>query len=85
MHFYVQQCAKCLRTNRFGYIPQAMAIFVLIDSAGGNFDTAAISVGDYGTINANRCSFFALVFAGIIGFSAISADFYVYYPKTYPK
>jgi purine-cytosine permease-like protein len=62
-----------------------MAIFVLIGSAGKNFDTAAISVGDSGTINANRCSFFALVFASIIGFSAISADFYVYYPKTYPK
>jgi hypothetical protein len=55
-----------------------MATFVLIGSAGKSFDTTAISVGDSGTINANRCSFFALVFASIIGFSAISADFYVY-------
>jgi purine-cytosine permease-like protein len=62
-----------------------MAIFVLIGSAGKNFDTAAVSVGDSRSINANRCSFFALIFASIIGFSAISADFYVYYPKTYPK
>jgi purine-cytosine permease-like protein len=58
---------------------------VLVGSAGKNFDTTAVSVGDSGSINANRCSFFALVFASIIGFSAISADFYVYYPKTYPK
>lgn len=58
---------------------------MLIGSAGKNFDTAAVSVGDSGSINANRCSFFALIFASIIGFSAISADFYVYYPKTYPK
>ncbi|KAH8812469.1 permease for cytosine/purines, uracil, thiamine, allantoin-domain-containing protein [Xylogone sp. PMI_703] len=73
------------KIERFGYMPQAAAIFVLIGSAGKNFDTSAVSVGDAGTINANRCSFFALVFASIIGFSAVSADFYVYYPKTYPK
>jgi purine-cytosine permease-like protein len=62
-----------------------VAIFVLIGSAGKNFDTTAVSTGDSGSITANRCSFFALIFASIIGFSAISADFYVYYPKTYPK
>jgi len=62
-----------------------MAIFVLIGSAGENFDTAAVSIGDSRSINANRCSFFALIFASIFGFSAISADFYVYYPQTYPK
>jgi purine-cytosine permease-like protein len=59
-----------------------MAIVVVIGSAGKSFDTTAISVGDSGTTNANRCLFFALVFASIIGFSAISADFYNYYPKT---
>jgi purine-cytosine permease-like protein len=62
-----------------------LAICVLIGSAGKNFDTAAVSVGDSGSINANRCSFFALIFTSIIGFSTISADFYIYYPKTYPK
>lgn len=58
---------------------------MLIGSAGKHFDTTVVSTGDSASINANRCSFFALVFASIIGFSAISADFYVYYPKTYPK
>lgn len=79
------QQSKCLLKSRFGYIPQALAIFVLIGSAGRNFDTTAISIGDSKSINANRCSFFALIFASIIGFSAISADFYIYYPKNYPK
>ncbi|TGO92055.1 hypothetical protein BPOR_0011g00050 [Botrytis porri] len=73
------------KIERFGYIPQAIVMFVLIGCTGGDFDTHAVSVGDSGTINANRCSFFALVFASIIGFTAISADFYVYYPKDYPK
>ena len=76
---------KDLRTNRFGYIPQAVAICVLIGSAGKNFDTTAASAGDSGSISANRYSFFASTSASIIGFSAISADFCVYYPKTYPK
>lgn len=44
-----------------------------------------MSVGSAGTITANRCSFFALVFAGIIGFAALGADFYVYYPATTSK
>lgn len=69
----------------FGYIPQAIVLFVLVGSAAPNFDTSAPSIGDSATINANRASFFALIFASIIGFSAISADFYVYYPKDYPK
>lgn len=76
---------RLTKKNRFGYIPQALALCVLIGSAGKNFDTSAVSVGDSRTINANRCSFFALVFSSIIGFSAISADFYIYYPKNYPK
>ncbi len=55
-------------------------MFVLIGSAGRNFDTSAASVGPAGTVTANRCSFFALQVAGNIGYSAIGADFYVYYP-----
>lgn len=54
-------------------------------SAGKSFDTSAVSVGSASTVTANRCSFFALVFASLIGFCAISADFYVYYPTTTSK
>ncbi|CAG8979006.1 hypothetical protein HYALB_00009908 [Hymenoscyphus albidus] len=61
----------CVIAALFGYIPQALAIFVLIDSAGKNFNIDAVSVGDPASINANRCSFFALIFASIIGFSAV--------------
>ena len=62
-----------------------MALLVLIGSAGRNFDTSAVSVGDSRSVTANRCSFFALEFASVIGFSALGADFYVYYPTTTPK
>ena len=58
---------------------------VLVGSAGKNFDTNASSIGDSSTITANRLSFFALIIASILGFSAVSADFYVYYPATFPK
>ena len=62
-----------------------IAFLVLIGSAGQNFDTSVVSTGPAGTITANRCSFFALEFASIIGFAAIGADFYVYYPTTTSK
>ena len=61
------------------------AILVLIGSAGRNFDTSAVSVGPAGTVTANRCSFFALQFSLLIGYAAIAADFYVYYPTTTSK
>jgi purine-cytosine permease-like protein len=62
-----------------------LAILVLVGSAGKSFDTSAVSVGPAGTFTANRCSFFALEFASVIGFAAIGADFYVYYPTATPK
>ena len=74
-----------LTVARYAFVPQLIAIFVLIGSAGRNFDTSATSVGPAGTITANRCSFFALIFASVIGFTAIGADFYVYYPTTTSK
>jgi len=70
---------------RYAFIPQMAAILVLVGSAGKNFDISAVSVGSAGTVTANRCSFFALEFASVIGFAAIGADFYVYYPTTTPK
>lgn len=61
------------------------AILILIGSSGRNYDTSAASVGPASTITANRCSFFALMFASVIGYGAISADFYVYHPTTTSK
>lgn len=60
-------------------------MLVLLGSAGKSFDTSATSVGDSSTITANRCSFFTLVFASVIGFSPVGADFYVYYPARTSK
>ncbi|KAL8759730.1 MAG: hypothetical protein Q9184_003533 [Pyrenodesmia sp. 2 TL-2023] len=61
------------------------AFLVLVGSAGPHFNTSLVSVGPPGTITANRCSFFALQFSLLLGFSALGADFYVYYPTTTSK
>lgn len=71
---------KSSQQDRYAWIPQIFALLVLIGSAGHNFNTSLPSVGPAGTITANRCSFFALQFSIVIGFSAVGADFYVYYP-----
>lgn len=60
-------------------------MLVLIGSAGRNFNTALPSVGTTGTTTANRCSFFALQYASSVGFSAIAADLYVYFPSNSSK
>lgn len=71
--------------ERYAFIPQMVALFVLIGSAAKNFDHSAVSQGPPGTVTANRCSFFTLIYANVIGFGAIGADFYVYYPIDTPK
>ena len=53
-------------------------MLVLIGQSAKDWDKSAASVGPAGTITANRCSFFALQFAIVVGFAAIGADFYVY-------
>ena len=70
---------------RYAFIPQAIAFFVLIGASGKNWDRSAVSIGDSSTVTANRCSFFALTFSSVIGFAAVAADFYVYYPVNTSK
>ena len=60
-------------------------MLILLGRNAHRFDTSTVSVGPSGTITANRCSFFALQFASSIGFAAIGADFYVYYPTATSK
>ena len=62
-----------------------IALFVLIGSTAKNFDHSADSQGPPGTITANPCSFFALMYASVVGFGVIGADFCVYYPIDTPK
>ncbi|KAL9624560.1 MAG: hypothetical protein Q9160_001224 [Pyrenula sp. 1 TL-2023] len=71
--------------ERYAFIPQVFAMLVLLGSAGKYFDTHSVSVGSPGAVTGNRLSFFALQFASAIGFSAVGADFFVYYPTTTPK
>ena len=66
--------------ERYAWIPQLVALFTLIGSSGRDWNTSLASVGDSRTIIANRCCFFTIEFSGLIGFSAISSDFYVYHP-----
>ncbi|KAA8566973.1 hypothetical protein EYC84_010068 [Monilinia fructicola] len=73
------------KIERFGYIPQVIVMFVLIGCTGQDFDTKAVSVGDSGTINANRCSFFALIFASIIGFYCHQRRLLRLLPQGLPK
>lgn len=66
--------------ERYAFAPQIIVLLVLIGSAAKNFDHSAVSEDPLSTVIANRCSFFALIYASVVGFGAIGADFYVYYP-----
>ncbi|KAL9079815.1 MAG: hypothetical protein Q9157_001324 [Trypethelium eluteriae] len=66
--------------ERYAWIPQLIALFTLIGSSGRSWDTSLASIGDSRTINANRCCFFTIQISILIGYSAISSDFYVYCP-----
>lgn len=71
--------------NRYAWYLQACAFLVLVGSSGRHWDTSVVSIGDAATVTANRCSFFALIFASIVGYSAIRSDFFVYYPANTSK
>lgn len=61
------------------------ATLVLVGQSAKHYDTSMGFVGEPGTLMASRCSFFALEFASVIGFGAVAADFFVYYPENTPK
>lgn len=70
--------------NRWAFVPQVIALFVLIGAAGPHFNTALQSsapvTGLAGEITANRLSFFSLQYSVPISWAAAGSDFYVYYP-----
>lgn len=70
--------------ERWAFVPQVIALFVLIGAAGPHFNTALQSsapvTGTAGEITANRLSFFALQYSVPVGWAAAGSDFYVYYP-----
>ncbi|KAL8976305.1 MAG: hypothetical protein Q9205_007656, partial [Flavoplaca limonia] len=71
--------------RRYAWLPQIVAILVLVGNSAPHYNTSASFAGEPGTLTASRCSFFALLFGSVVAFSAASADFYVYYPTTTPK
>lgn len=71
--------------ERWAWVPQVIALFVLVGSAGPKFDITTPSVGDTTTINANRLTFFSLCLSSPVAWGASSSDFYVYYPPNTPK
>lgn len=62
--------------ERFAWIPQVLVLFVLIGSAGPNFDTTTQSVGEPAIIAANRLSYFSLCFSVSVTWGAAAADFF---------
>ena len=67
--------------SRWAWIPQLLALFVLVGSAGPKFDTSIVSTGDSATINGNRLSFFSLCLSASVAWAPAGADYYVYYPS----
>jgi purine-cytosine permease-like protein len=70
---------------RYAWIPQILALFVLIGCAGPHFDSTTESTGDAVTLAANRLSFLSLCFYIPNSWAAAASDFYVYYPETTSK
>ncbi|EAQ88638.1 hypothetical protein CHGG_05257 [Chaetomium globosum CBS 148.51] len=71
--------------ERYAWIPQILALFVLIGCAGPHFDSTLQSTGDAATLAANRLSFLSLCFYVPNSWAAAASDFYVYYPETTSK
>ncbi|KAJ6151140.1 hypothetical protein N7470_007734 [Penicillium chermesinum] len=70
---------------RWAWVPQFVAVFVLIGSAGPKFDTSIESTGSSETIAGNRLSFFSLCLSAAVAWAPAGADFYVYFPPTTSK
>ena len=70
---------------RWAWLPQLIAIFVLVGSAGPKFDTTIESTGSSKTIAGNRLSFFSLCLSAAVSWAPAGADFFVYFPPTTSK
>ncbi|KAJ5128304.1 hypothetical protein N7526_006470 [Penicillium atrosanguineum] len=66
--------------ERYAWVPQLMVMFILIGLAGPLFKTDAMTTGSSNEVkNADRMSFFFLVFSGSLTWAPAGADFYVYF------
>ncbi|KAJ5611385.1 hypothetical protein N7510_008104 [Penicillium lagena] len=71
--------------ERWAWIPQLIAAFVLVGSAGPKFDTSIVSTGSAQTVAGNRLSFFSLCLSASVAWAPAGADFFVYFPPTTKK
>ncbi|CAI7579145.1 unnamed protein product [Penicillium bialowiezense] len=71
--------------ERWAWIPQLIAAFVLVGCAGPKFNTSIVSTGSAATIAGNRLSFFSLCLSASVAWAPAGADFFVYFPPTTSK
>lgn len=71
--------------EHYAWIPQVIVFFVLVGSAGPQFDTLSPSAGDNTTVIGHRLSYLVLCLSSPLAWAACAADFFVYYPPSMPK
>ncbi|KAI1384264.1 putative vitamin B6 transporter [Hypoxylon trugodes] len=72
LHFY----------QGYAWIPQVAVLFILIGCASPKFDTVTPSQGTGATVAGDRISYFFLTASVPLGWASMSADYYVYFPKS---
>lgn len=80
--------SSSLTLLRWAWIPQVLALSILIGCAGPHFNThltSTATVAGAGEITANRLSFFALQFSVPVAWAGATSDFNVYYPTNTSK
>lgn len=71
--------------ERYSWLPQTIALFVLIGCAGPYFDAKAPSRNTGALLAAQRLSFFNICLYIPNSWAGAASDFYVYYPETTSK
>ncbi|KJZ77685.1 hypothetical protein HIM_02862 [Hirsutella minnesotensis 3608] len=67
--------------ERYSWLPQVIALFVLIGVAGPHFDASSQSKATGALLAAQRLSFFNICLYVPNSWAAAASDFYVYYPE----
>ncbi|TWU74185.1 hypothetical protein ED733_001554 [Metarhizium rileyi] len=73
------------RYERYSWLPQTIALFVLIGVAGPYFDASAPSKNSGALLAAQRLSFFNICLYVPNSWAGAASDFYVYYPEKTSK
>ncbi|KAL7626546.1 Vitamin B6 transporter [Parahypoxylon ruwenzoriense] len=66
----------------YAWVSQAAMFFILVGCAGPKFDVTKPSQETGATVAGDRLSYFFLTASVPLGWASMSADFYVYYPKS---